>query len=68
MKKIFYVTFGQQSPFRNGWVEVSATNEIEARKEVISSIGMKWSSVYDEASFDPRFYPGGKLGLTLEGR
>lgn len=35
----FYVTFGQKSPFRDGWVEIEAVDEQEAREIIDYAIG-----------------------------
>jgi len=63
---IFYVTFGQKSPFRNGWVEVEAENYGIARQLVIDALGNSYSRIYDEHEFDSEYFPLGKLGETLK--
>jgi hypothetical protein len=65
----FYLTFGQQSPFRNGWVEVEADSYEEARKLVHNVFGAHWSFLYGEEGFNERvkaFFPSGKLGETMK--
>jgi len=62
----FYVTFGQKSPFRNGWVEVEAENYRLAREIVNDTLGKEFSMLYSEFDFDRRFFPKGKLGETLK--
>lgn len=62
----FFVTFGQKyfhdphplgdvaNP--NGWVEVEAQNELDARKQVIGLIEDKWSMLYTEEEFTSEKY------------
>lgn len=45
MKK-FYMTFGQQSPFRNGWVVINASDEVTARKWANNY--PHWAGMYSE--------------------
>ena len=65
----FYLTFGQQSPLRNGWIEVEAESYEEARELVYNVFGSRWSMLYREEGFDERVkahFPAGKLGETLK--
>jgi hypothetical protein len=62
----FYVTFGQKSPFRNGWVEVEAENYRIARQLVVYALDSSYSMVYDEHEFKREYFPQGKLGETLK--
>jgi len=62
----FYVTFGQKSPFRNGWVEVEAENYRIVRQLVIDALGSSYSMIYDEHEFNREYFPQGKLGETLK--
>jgi hypothetical protein len=65
MKK-FYLTFGQQYPWRNGWVEVEAPDYEKARDYVEEIFGNKWSNLLGEDKFDPSYFPAGKLGETIK--
>ena len=68
-KKTFYLTFGQKSPFNNGWVEILATNKEEAREEAFEVFGPKWSNVYEAEDFlakAPEFFPAGRQGRVIE--
>lgn len=58
----FFLTFGQQSPARNGWVEVRAPDYEQAKAMVEGIYGNNWSNLYEEKHFDKIFYPAGKLG------
>jgi len=65
----FYLTFGQQSPLRNGWIEIEAESYEEARELVISIFEKHWAMLYREEGFDERvkaYFPLGKLGETLK--
>lgn len=61
----YYVTFGQKSPFRNGWVEILAISEEEARERIKYCIGNIWSSLYTNDDFESDLFPAGKLGETI---
>ena len=66
--KVFYLTFGQRSPFRNGWVEIIARSESEARDCAFEALGDKWAFMYSEEKFTDRersFFPTGKIGMSL---
>jgi len=65
----FYVTFGQKSPFRNGWVEVEAKDYQSARDIINYAIGPWYSNIFNTAEFDgaiKSFLSRGKLGETLK--
>jgi hypothetical protein len=62
----FYLTFGQKSPFRDGYVLVLADDEETAREEVFYVFGNKWSNLYAEENFKPEYFPAGQIGKTLE--
>lgn len=61
----FYLTFGQQSPFRNGWIEIEARSYGEAHKLAFDAFGKHWSLLYPEENFAKGYFPLGKLGETL---
>jgi hypothetical protein len=69
MKTNFYITFGQRSPFRNGWVVIVASGKEEAQAEAHSVFGPHWSMCYsEEAFFKAReHFNKGKIGETIEG-
>lgn len=58
----FYLTFGQSSPLKNGWVEVIAKNNEQARKKVFQEYSNKWSNLYTKKRFKKRYFPQGCLG------
>lgn len=60
--KTYYLTFGQESPAKNGWIEVEASCYDEAKKKVESAYGRAWSFIYSEEKFNKDFFPVGKLG------
>jgi hypothetical protein len=71
----WFITFGpghrRTDPItvtHNGWVEVLAPTELEARQLVISELGRKWSSIYDEEDFeqDRRYYAQGCLAVLTK--
>jgi len=64
--KIFYVTFGQKSPFRDNWVEVLAENEQQARDKIFYIFGPYWSFMYSDDNFNMSMFPDGKVGKTIE--
>ena len=71
---LFCVTFGQQYPrephpmfggaHRDGWVEIHADDEDDARRRAVGVLGTAWSGLYTEDDFDPGLYPLGCL-LTI---
>lgn len=61
----FYLTFGQNHPFRNNWVEVEAENEKRAREVVFETFGTKWAFLYIPERFKKYYFPEGKAGKTL---
>ncbi len=72
--KKFYVTFGQKSPFRNGYVLILVRDEDDdaayskAREEAFRALGDEWSNIYPEAKFinNVEIFPAGKLGSTIQ--
>jgi hypothetical protein len=62
----YYLTFGQQYPWRNGWVEVEAPDFETARRWVENIFGFNWSDLKKEDEFDKSYYPAGKLGETIK--
>lgn len=60
----FYVTFGQKSPFRDGWVEIEADDIETARKEAFYALGQCWSHIYDKQP-DPIMFGSGRIGRKL---
>lgn len=62
----FCVTFGQDHPLRDNWIEVEAPNAEQARARVFESFGSKWSFLYLKDEFNPKYFPGGKVGITIE--
>ncbi len=63
----FYLTFGQDHPLRNGWVEIEALTYEEARKLAFDNFGRFWSNVYTTyEDFKKECYLSGKIGETLK--
>lgn len=63
----FYVTFGQKSPFRHGWVEIVADNIETANKEAYKVFGAAgWASVYTEENFQKDLFRAGRLGEIIK--
>ena len=55
----FYITFGQDHLFRDGWIEIKAKSEQQARMKTFDTFGDKWSSIYTKKNFKPGFFPMG---------
>ena len=47
-KHTFYLTFGQDNPLRDHWIEVTATDYNCARHEVEKVFGNHWSHLYTQ--------------------
>ena len=63
VREIFYLTFGQSSPARNGWIEVHAYSYADARQMAIHEYGRGWSCLYMEHEFVNRsMFWAGRLG------
>lgn len=71
----FFVTFGQRSPFSNGFVEILVQNEPDveeaenkARKEAFEVFGDHWSMIYTADKFvtNRGMFRDGKLGRTIK--
>ena len=65
----FYITFGQSSPFRNGWVEIEAPDEATARELAFDALGQKWAFIYTAETFKtfkPSLFPAGKLEEMIQ--
>lgn len=58
----FFLTFGQKSPARNGWIRVEARDYQHARDLVIGEYGKDWSNLYTEDDFEADVFPAGELG------
>ena len=69
----FFVSFGQRSPFRQGYVEVIAKGKdenqaiVRARNAVFQALGDQWSMLYDEPTIikHKNHFPAGKIGETI---
>lgn len=66
MKKVYYITFGQISPFKKGWVEILATDKEKASEEASNRLGNRWSMIYEKEP-EKDLFPQGQLGITVEG-
>lgn len=58
----FYLTFGQKSPTRNGYVVVKAKSYDEANDLVRGKYGQDWSMLYNDDDFKPEHFPAGCIG------
>lgn len=66
----FMVTFGQKyrreehpcGGHPDGWFELEAESQGEAREKANAAMGRTWAFIYAETIFDAEFYPKGKLG------
>jgi hypothetical protein len=63
--KTFCVTFGQNHPLKDNWIEVKALNYEEARKLAVDVLGNHFAFIRPKDEFDIECFPGGKVGLTL---
>jgi hypothetical protein len=62
----FYLTFGQQFPSKNGWVEIESESYEAARNLAFDIFGKHWSMLYEEEEFEKEYFPSGKIGETLK--
>ena|ERR1700741_1545588 len=71
----YYVTFGAQyaeeehphfSCHPDGWIEIEAPSEHDARIEAHNCFGDKWAFLYTEKNFNPSMYPAGRLATIEE--
>lgn len=58
----FYCTFGQKSPFKNGWVEIHADSFELAKMFAFEYIGI-FSMIYSEAEMNFDLFPQGRIGI-----
>jgi len=65
-KKEFYVTFGQRSPFKDGWVTILASGPEEAKAEADEVFGNHYSRIYRPEFFEESYFPAGQIGRTIE--
>jgi len=63
----YYLTFGQQSPLKNGWIEIESISYEKARILAFDVFGRYWSMLYVEEQFEKEHFPSGKIGETLRG-
>jgi hypothetical protein len=63
---IFCITFGQDHPLRDGWIEINAVDSMDARNKAFETFGRHWSFIYSNLEFNPKYFPLGKIGRTLE--
>lgn len=64
--KRFYLTFGQKSPFRDGYVLIVSPDKETARSEAFHIFGEKFASLYTEEDFDFKYFPEGQYGRVVE--
>lgn len=62
----FYVTFGQKSPFRDGYVEIEADDQRIAQVEAFRIFGQYWSEVYEEDKIKKEFFHAGRIGIKIK--
>ena len=63
--KSYYLTFGQKSPFRDGYVLIVAEDYKTAREEAGYVFGDKFSMLYQQQDFNASYFPDGQIGKTL---
>ena len=66
----FYITFGQASPARSGWIELEAPDAITARLFCSSEYkDQHWRGCYDEDFWKQKnisiYFPAGCLGKEI---
>lgn len=69
----FFVTFGGQysrephprfgAADPDGWFEIEAPDYMAARELAVRDLGTAWCWLYDEDSFEPHYFPRGRLFL-----
>jgi hypothetical protein len=57
----FYLTFGQKSPARNGYILIHAESYEAARHTAVENYGQAWSMLYPYSDFDASHFPNGCL-------
>lgn len=62
----FFITFGQESLHRDGWIELYANNAIEARIYCAQNFkDQHWCGTYPEGTWNEeeifKFFPAGKI-------
>lgn len=60
MKK-FYITFSARG-LMDGWVELWAKDEEDARQFCYETYGSVWSGIYGEDDWVPGYFPHGSFG------
>lgn len=57
-----YITFKSTSPLKDNWVRLpNITNLDEAQRCAEAYYPDDYSMVYNQARFEPRYFPGGEL-------
>lgn len=64
----FYVTFGQKSPFKDGWVEIIAPNYKVAHDEAFDIFGPKFAFIRETDSEESmkEYFPAGRIGNVID--
>jgi hypothetical protein len=57
----FFLTFGQKSPAKDGYVLIVADDYDSDFEMVEKQFGLEWSMLYEEGDFEPEFFPKGVL-------
>jgi hypothetical protein len=47
----YYMTFQVRHPLHDGWLEILAADENEARRKIFEFQGDKWAFLYDKATW-----------------
>ena len=66
----FYLTFGQKSPFRDGYVVIEAEDYAKAREAAFYVFGDNFAFLYEAKPFEEHsknMFPEGQIGKTLFG-
>lgn len=64
---LYFVTFGQNHPLRDGWVEIMAEDESTARELAYTVLG-RWAMVYNSEKFFfgiDKYFPAGRYGQII---
>jgi len=60
-KQVYCMTFACIHPLHDGWIEIKAMTEHDAREYCHSIQGPKWAFLYTQEEFRPNMFPKGCL-------
>ena len=61
----FYLTFGQKSLLRDGYIKIEAPDLRAARRAAENYFENEWSMLYTEEDFQPKHFPRGQFSETI---